>query len=86
MLKDVYKVNKVTGVKNGFNGYNERKFVELTMQNVETVHHFGGCSLGLCETELHLNKVIDSLIERNINQVYLIGANKTMRACHALHS
>lgn len=48
MLLDVYKVNRVTGIKNGFRGYYERKFVELNPKVVETVHHFGGCFLGLC--------------------------------------
>lgn len=52
---------------------------------METIHHYGGCFLGLCETDFHLTKVVDSLIERGVNQVYLIGANKTLRACHALH-
>lgn len=85
MLHDVYRVQEITGVKNGFNGYNDRKFVKLNTEIVETIHHYGGCFLGLCETDFHLNKVIDSLIERKVNQVYLIGANKTMRACHALH-
>lgn len=62
MLKDVYHVDRVTGVKNGFNGYNERKFIELNKEIVETIHHYGGCFLGLCETDFHLTKVIDSLI------------------------
>jgi len=29
MLKDVYKVNRVTGVKHGFKGYYEKKFIDM---------------------------------------------------------
>jgi 6-phosphofructokinase 1 len=48
MLVDIYKVNKVVGVKNGFKGYYDRKFMDLNPKVVETIHHFGGCFLGLC--------------------------------------
>ena len=48
MLLDVYKVKRVTGIKNGLKGYYERKFLDLNLKVVETIHHFGGCFLGLC--------------------------------------
>lgn len=47
LLKDLYKVNKVTGVRNGFRGYENREFIDLNFDIVETIHHFGGCFLGL---------------------------------------
>lgn len=30
MLRNVYKVKSVNGVKNGFRGYYEKKFIDLT--------------------------------------------------------
>lgn len=85
MLKNVYKVDKVIGVKNSFRGYYEKKFLELNEKIVETIHHYGGCYLGLSDAEFNADKIVDSLVERNTNQLYLIGGNRTMNACQALH-
>lgn len=52
---------------------------------VETIHHNGGCFLGLKKTEFHVDKIIDSLIERGINQVYLIGASSTFRSAAMIY-
>lgn len=75
----------MTGVKHGFKGYYEKRFVDMNMEVVETIHHYGGCYLGLSEVDFNAQKVVESLIERGVNQVYLVGANKTMRACNMLH-
>ena len=85
MLKSLYKVDKVTGVKNSFKGYYDKTFVDLNEKNVETIHHNGGCFLSQSRADLNVGKVIESLIQRKVNQLYLIGANNTMKACQALH-
>lgn len=85
MLKSLYKVERVTGVKNSFKGYYDKTFIELTEKNVETIHHNGGCFLSQSRADLHVGKVIESLVQRKVNQLYLIGANNTMKACQALH-
>jgi 6-phosphofructokinase 1 len=41
--------------------------------------------LGLSKSELLAEKIVDNLVERKVNQVYLIGANKTLRACQKLY-
>lgn len=52
---------------------------------IETIHHHGGCFLGLKKTEFHVEKIIDSLIERNINQIYLIGASSTFKSAAMIY-
>ena len=53
--------------------------IDLTPQIVETIHHKGGCFLGVARAPFHLEKIIDSLVARGINQLYLIGGNDTIR-------
>ena len=90
MLKSVYNVEKVYGVKNSFEGYYENKknpssIIELETHMVETVHHHGGCFLGLKKTQLHVDKIIDSLTERGVNQIYMIGASSTFRSAALIY-
>lgn len=90
MLKSVYKVDKVYGVKNSFEGYYENKknpssIIELETNMIETIHHHGGCFLGLKKTEFFIDKIIDSLVERNVNQLYLIGATNTFKSAALLY-
>ena len=85
ILKNVYKIPSITGVKFSFKGYYDSYFTDLTPELVETIHHQGGCFLGLCRTELYTHKIIDSLIKRNINQVYLIGASNTLKAAQKIY-
>lgn len=90
MLKSVYNVDKVFGVKNSFEGYYENKknpssIIELEEGMIETIHHHGGCFLGLKKTEFFVDRIIESLIERNVNQIYLIGATNTFKSAAMLY-
>lgn len=85
MLKDVSKVDRVTGVKNSLKGYYDGNFIDLNEQIVKTIHHNGGCFLGLAKTEFHVNKIVDSLADRGVNQLYIIGANKALEVCQSIH-
>jgi 6-phosphofructokinase 1 len=52
---------------------------------VETVHHHGGCFLGLKKTPFHVDKIMDNLIERGINQIYLIGGSNTFKSAALIY-
>lgn len=85
MLKNVSKVDRVTGVKNSLKGYYNSNFIDLNEQNVQTIHHHGGCFLGLAKSDFNVNKIVDSLVDRNVNQLYIIGAKKAMDVCQSVH-
>lgn len=85
MLKSFSKVKRVTGVLNSLKGYYEKNFMDLNEQIVKTIHHHGGCFLGLTQCELNVHKVVDSLVERGVNQLYIVGAKKAMAVCQAIH-
>jgi len=51
LLKEVYKVDRVTGVKFSWRGYYDNDMLDLTPDMVERIHHKGGCYLGLATSE-----------------------------------
>ena len=83
LLKDTYQVERVTGVRFGFKGYLDDSLadplVELTPKKVETIHHKGGSFLGLSKYKAHAGKIVENLAKRDVNQLYLIGGNDTVR-------
>lgn len=81
----MYKVKCVEGVRFSYLGYYEDKYVELTSELVETIHHHGGSYLGVCKTEFHPEKIVDKLVARGVNQVYLIGGNDTLVSAHDIY-
>ena len=50
VLLNAYKVDRVYGIQESFKGYYENKIIELNPKKLSTIHHFGGCYLGLCRT------------------------------------
>lgn len=65
-------------MKFSYKGYYEKNLINLTTDLVKTIHHQGGCFLGVSKTEFFVDKIISSLLERGVNQVYLIGGNDTL--------
>ena len=49
-LTNNYKVESIYGGQYSFKGYYENKTMKLDPEMVETVHHKGGCFLGLSKT------------------------------------
>jgi 6-phosphofructokinase 1 len=82
LLKETYRVESVTGIKFSFKGYYDSNMIDMTPQIVETIHHKGGSFLGVSRGPFHKERIIDSLIARGVNQLYLIGGNDTIR--HAI--
>lgn len=53
--------------------------IDLTPQIVETIHHRGGSFLGVSRAPFLPEKIVDSLVARGVNQLYLIGGNDTIK-------
>lgn len=88
MLLDNYKVRAVTGIKFSYQGYYDNgpnSKIALTTELVETIHHRGGCFIGVSKAPFHANKIVDSLVNRGVNQVYLIGGNDTLKNAYELY-
>lgn len=58
--------------------------MRLTPKVVKTIHKEGGTILGSSRGGFDAKKILDSFVERGINQVYLIGGDGTHRGINAL--
>lgn len=56
-----YRVKQIFGIKDSFQGYYEDKIIKLVPENIELIHHLGGCYLGVCKSEFNPTKIIDNL-------------------------
>ena len=61
LLKEMYKVERVTGVRFSWRGYYINEMVDLTPEKVEGVHHKGGCFLGVAACQCDAKAIVDSL-------------------------
>mmetsp|Transcript_8970 Transcript_8970/g.13483 ORF Transcript_8970/g.13483 Transcript_8970/m.13483 type:complete len:544 (+) Transcript_8970:45-1676(+) len=85
-LYSLYDVEKVIGIRGGFNGMTNPEFetIELTEDVVADCHHQGGSILGSSRGGFHLEKMIAFLQKHRLNQLYVIGGDGTHRGAMAL--
>jgi 6-phosphofructokinase 1 len=83
-----YGINRVIGIKYGFEGlvskYNH-SVVELTASMVSNIHLTGGTILGSSRGDQNVEKMVDTLEIMNINILFCIGGDGTLRGAHDIH-
>src|ERR1035437_6027973 len=83
-----YKVTNVIGIQYGFegfiSGYNH-PIIELTPDYVDAIHLFGGTILGSSRGNQSISEIVDRLSELEVNILFCIGGDGTMRGAHAIH-
>ena len=83
-----YGVRRIIGFKYGYEGmvpeYNH-PYVELTPQTVENIHTLGGTILGSSRGKQDVSQIVDTLEILNINILFTIGGDGTLRGAHAIH-
>lgn len=82
-----YGVTKILGVQYGYAGLNpknELPFVELNPDLVDDIHKTGGSMLGSSRGEQPVDVVVDTLERHNINILFCIGGDGTLRGAHAI--
>ncbi|GLU22315.1 hypothetical protein SLE2022_384020 [Rubroshorea leprosula] len=75
----MYGVTKVIGIEGGYKGFYARNTVPLTPNVVNDIHKRGGTILGTSRGGHDTSKIVDSIQDRGINQVYIIGGDGTQR-------
>ncbi len=82
-----YGVKRIIGFKYGYEGmvpeYNH-PYVELNPQVVETIHSRGGTILGSSRGKQDISQIVDTLEILNINILFTIGGDGTLRGAHAI--
>ncbi|KAM6585209.1 hypothetical protein CsatB_012211 [Cannabis sativa] len=76
-LHHMYGVNTVLGIEGGYKGFYSRNTIPLTPKIVNDIHKRGGTILGTSRGGHDKSKIVDSIQDRGINQVYIIGGDGT---------
>lgn len=72
-LKENYKVPTVYGIKYSFKGFFAKEYLELNSKSVDTIHHNGGSYLGFSRSMVNPQDIVNKLVEKGINHLYIIG-------------
>jgi 6-phosphofructokinase 1 len=83
-----YKVKDIIGIRYGFEGFIHKykhPVIDLTPESVENIHLFGGTILGSSRGKQDTGLIVDRLIELNVDILFCIGGDGTMRGAHAIH-
>jgi 6-phosphofructokinase 1 len=78
-----YGIRTVVGIRNGLRGFIPKygyDVMELTPERVTNIHQFGGTILGTSREQQRVEEIVDCLERMNINVLFAIGGDGTMRA------
>lgn len=82
-----YGIRTILGIRNGLRGFIPKygyDVKELTPDTVSNIHHFGGTVLGSSRGPQDPEEIVDSLERLNINVLFIIGGDGSMRAAKAI--
>ncbi len=83
-----YGVTRMLGIRYGYEGliskYNH-PVVDLTAPMVSDIHQSGGTFLGTSRGNQNVEEMVDTLEILNINILFCIGGDGTLRGAHAIH-
>jgi 6-phosphofructokinase 1 len=83
-----YGISRILGIKYGYEGliseYNH-PVVELTAPMVSNIHLQGGTFLGTSRGNQDVGQMVDTLEILNVNILFCIGGDGTLRGAHAIH-
>jgi 6-phosphofructokinase 1 len=83
-----YGISRILGIKYGYEGFistYNHPVVELTAPMVSDIHLSGGTFLGTSRGEQDVEKIVDTLEILNINILFCIGGDGTLRGAHAIN-
>ncbi|KAL8498190.1 hypothetical protein ACS0TY_021503 [Phlomoides rotata] len=78
-LHHMYGVKRVLGISGGYRGFYSKNTIALTPNTVNDIHKRGGTILGTSRGGHDKKKIVDSIQDRGINQVYIIGGDGTQK-------
>ena len=82
-----YSVDRIYGIKNGLKGFYSLGLMpplSLTPDVVDEISNQGGTILGSSRGGYDPDKIINSIQELGINQLYIVGGDGTHRAAHGI--
>jgi 6-phosphofructokinase 1 len=83
-----YGVKRILGIKYGFEGFISKynhDVIELTAPMVSDINLLGGSFLGMSRGDQDVKEIVDTLEILNVNILFCIGGDGTLRGAHAIH-
>ncbi|CAK9231865.1 unnamed protein product [Sphagnum troendelagicum] len=80
-----YGVRDIIGIVGGYRGFYARNTQTLNPKVVNDIHKRGGTILGTSRGGHDTMKIVDSIEDRDINQVYIIGGDGTHRGADLIY-
>ncbi|GAB4838963.1 ATP-dependent 6-phosphofructokinase 7 [Ancistrocladus abbreviatus] len=84
-LDHMYGVKDILGIEGGYRGFYARNTIQLTPKSVNHIHRRGGTVLGTSRGGHITSKIVDSIQDRGINQVYIIGGDGTQKGASLIY-
>jgi 6-phosphofructokinase 1 len=82
VLHHLYGVRRVYGIPNGYQGLvppQDECWQELTPHSVAEIHHEGGTVLGSSRGPQDIPAMVDAVVKRGVNILFMIGGDGTLR-------
>ncbi|KAK3210584.1 hypothetical protein Dsin_015290 [Dipteronia sinensis] len=83
-LYHMYGVKRVLGIDGGYRGFYAKNTVPLTPKVVNDIHKRGGTIIGTSRGGHDTSKIVDSIQDRGINQVFIIGGDGTQKGASVI--
>ena len=83
-----YGVSRILGIRYGYEGFISKfnhSVIELTAPMVSDIHLAGGSFLGMSRGEQDVKEIVDTLEILNVNILFCIGGDGTLKGAHAIH-
>lgn len=83
-----YNVKNILGIQYGFEGFIPKynhPYIELNPDVVSNIHTMGGTILGSSRGMQDVNVIVDELEKLNINILFCIGGDGTLKGANAIH-
>jgi 6-phosphofructokinase 1 len=83
-----YGVSRILGIRYGYEGFISKfnhSVIELTAPMVSDIHLVGGSFLGMSRGEQDVKEIVDTLEILNVNILFCIGGDGTLKGAHAIH-
>jgi 6-phosphofructokinase 1 len=83
-----YKVNRIVGIKYGYEGFissYNHAVMDLTVESVSQIHLSGGTILGSSRGNQNVSEIVDSLEMMNVNILFCIGGDGTLKGANAIY-
>lgn len=84
----MYKVKQIVGIQFGYEGFIPKynhPVIDLNPLRVKSIHLFGGTILGSSRGNQDIGQIVDRLVELNVDILFCIGGDGTLRGAHAIH-